>query len=1204
MLRAIELSGFKSFADRTRLEFTDGVSALVGPNGSGKSNIVDAIKWVLGERSPKKLRGGEMTDVIFNGSAGRQPLGAAEVTLSFDNSAKIFGVDLPEVHITRRIYRSGEGEYLINRQIVRLKDIEDMLSGTGLGNQAYSIIEQGRVESLLQSSPQQRRLIFEDAAGIGRYIAEQQKAIRQQERVDQNLIRLTDHINELENQLRSTRGQAGKAQLYRQYSSRLRERRIQAGLLDYRKRAARCAEIQAEIDAFSDAERTITEAVERNEKNLTQCNENVETIDKEIRRLEAEIAANRVRISADESTVKSKSDEVGKIGKDILDNGGQLVELKRRIVNIEEELWKTNDELQKAKESSAAVSETYQKILQEGQELAVLCKERQDEQKNVRKELDAKRRQTAKLAGSISGLESTITTLQNTREQGGVRLAKLQQQRDDLIRRSEELRIVVEELHATAECKHEQLEDAKLRKNNRAKEHETLTQELSELKQRQSGMRERIAVLEDLNRKYDGLTQGVRDVLDKAKDPKSPFRFVHGVFGNLLMVADDEVAKLIDLALGPHAEYVVVEWKPELFRHIDNAAASFAGRVGFIWLRPMEKEPGWMKEKGFQGHSGVLGRADHFVNTDAPYVHLARRLLARTWIVENMSVARSLYAESDGRTNFLTRSGELLTAEGALVVGPKTQGMVARRNELRILCEKKLSLDVTVTEKEHAVAVASAQSKDDDKEFETETRQHQKAVSEYDAKRSELQDADERTRQATEHYDHLVDELDNLDAQIQRAGDELERTKIDREKSDEQIAMLEHRLTETQRQVDEAERNHSEHLKGTTNVKVELAKSGERLESLKDKIRQLDERLKEQRSLFAEYWQRRQTSKNNRDAARLTILRKEADLAKLYLEKESMTATAAEHSAKRTESASQRKAVQTELKKQQDELRKLESKRHAKRLEWERLHQEQKALLEPIRNDYNVDLTDENLTLQDIDESAPSDIPTLNLEIEDLRQKIQKLGGFNPDSIEALETLEAQYTSKTTHYNDILKSRKLLEEIREDCNVKSRQLFEETFEGVRHHFKELFQRLFGGGHADLILENPDNVLESGVDIVARPPGKDLKSVSLLSGGEKTLTCVALLLAFFKFRPNPVCILDEVDAALDEANIDRFVRVVKEFETETQFLMITHSKKTVVAATTLYGITMQESGVSKPLSICFAQVGENGEILTGNARRAA
>ncbi len=1204
MLKAVELSGFKSFADRTRLEFADGVSAIVGPNGSGKSNIVDAIKWVLGEQSAKKLRGGDMTDVIFNGSAGRQPLGAAEVTLSFDNSTRIFDLDVPEVHITRRIYRSGEGEYLINRQQSRLKDIKDMLSGTGLGTQAYSIIEQGRVESLLQSSSVQRRTIFEEAAGTSRFNTKKLEAQRKLERADQNLIRIADIVSEIDNQRRTARNQAGKAQLFREYNSRLRELRINDALIEFRQRERGQANIVSEIESSSTSAQNLSEAVDRNEKLLVDCNDAIESLDVEIRRFEGEIAATREKISGEESTIELQSRTIDEIETEIQENVRQLVELNVRSVDTEEMMRKTVDDLGKATKSSTDIAESYQRILEHGEELANAFKSKQEERKALRKELDVQNKQTAKLAASVSGLESRLTTLQTAKEQGAIRLETLFRQKDELQRQTDELQTVVEEHRTKAQRKEELLDTAKRQKTKRAKDLIHQTAELSELKQRQSAMRERISVLEELIRKNEGLSPGVREVLNQSRDPKSPFRFVHGLVADLLRV-DVDAAPLIELALGPHAQYVVVSPKAELFKHVEKNAANFAGRVGLIWLDPSENEAAWMKEKGFFGRPGVHGRADQFVKADPSFIHLARRLLGRTWIVDNISVAKALYRESDDRTNFLTLSGELLTSDGALIIGPPhaSSGLITRRSELRTLSEQMTAIDLSVAEKEIAVAAAMQRTFEDEHDFETETREHQKAVSEYEAKRLEHSTAVERSVQAGKQYDNLVAELDKLDAQFQRAAGELDRTKIDREELDELIASLEIQIIESQQRADEAEQNHVEHQKKMTNVKIELAKSEERLDFLKERIRQFEEHLKERQEHLAENRRRDQMLKNKRDAALLSILRTESTLASLYLKKESATMVAAEYLGRRADLVTNRVGVQTELKRQQHDLNKLQSKRHARQLELERLLQEQKTLLDRMKDEYEVDLSNEK-SLGDLPPDLEASTENHQSEIEELRQKIQKLGNVNHESIEALDELENRYTFYATHFSDLTTAKKNLEKIIERINGDTRRLFEETFEGVRLHFKDLFQQLFGGGQADLILEDPNNVLECGIEIVARPPGKELKSVSLLSGGEKTLTCVALLLAFFRFRPNPVCILDEVDAALDEGNIDRFVRVVKEFRTAPQFLIISHSKKTMAAASTIYGVTMQESGVSKPISVRFVDVGENGEILADKEHKAA
>jgi chromosome segregation protein len=1185
MLRAIEICGFKSFADRTRLEFGEGLSAVIGPNGSGKSNIVDAIKWVLGEQSMKKLRSIDSTDVIFGGSAERPPLGSAEVTLTFDNSKNIFDLETPEVHITRRIYRSGEGEYLINRQATRLKDIKDLLSGTGLGTQAYSIIEQGRVESLLQSSPVQRRVIFEDAADISKYAARKQEAQRRVERIDQNMIRIADIVSEKEQQLKLARSQAGKAQLYRQYSQRLQELRIHAGLADYRRHAAHRAELQTEVDVLTKTGDEISAVVEKNEKTLTQFNTEIETLDQKIRHFEGDIAATRQRIAGDESTIELQTTQAEELNTEIAQNGRQLLELNIRSVDIEEMMRKTTDDLRKAQTSASDISEAYQKLLEQGKEFSLRSKAKREERDTLRKEIESKHRQNNKLAGSISGLESRLATLETTKEQNAVKLEKLGSQNSELALQCDELRDDVATLEETVKQKLTQLDDAKQRKSSRVKQLAELTQKLSEQKQKQSGMKERISLLDELIQKNEGLPPAVRDVLQQARDPKSPYRHVFGLVANLFQ-ADVDVAWLIDLALGANSQYVVVSPKAELFRHIKRNADSLLGRVGFIWLDPQEKDPPWT----FSGRPGVLGRADQFVRSDPKFSLLARRLLGRTWIVENHDVAVKLYRESDDRTCFLTAAGELLKPDGALVVGPKdNQGLITRRSEHRTFCEQRTVLEAEIAETEIEVAAAQEHAANDEIDVEDETRQHQKAVTEYDTQRLKLSTAEERHRQGLEHYQHLDSEIEKLNVQIARTAEELGQSKTIREELDETLVEMEIRQTEVIQQLQDAEEHYDEHYKKTANANVELATRQERLENLKEQIRQLEDRLKERQTLLEEYQQRSFTLKERRESVMLAILKLESALAMLYLKKESLSAQISAMSVHRRELATQRGKLQTEGKRLQLELQKTRQKIHAKQLDLERCIQEQKTLVARLQEDYEIDL-------ETFVETAPVLGMEAKQEIGELRSKIQKLGNVNLEAMETLDELETRYFSYSTRYNDLAGAKKQVEKIIDEINVKSQQLFAETFEGVRVHFRDIFQQLFGGGSADLVLENPTNILESGVEIVAKPPGKELKSVMLMSGGEKTLTCVALLLAFFRYKPNPVCILDECDAALDEGNVDRFVNVIKEFSAETQFLMITHNKKSMAAAKTMYGVTMQDAGVSTSVSVRFESINEEGEML--------
>jgi chromosome segregation protein len=1149
----------------------------------------------------KRLRGNESTDVIFNGSACRAQAGAAEVTLTFDNSNRLFDLDTPEVHITRRIYRSGEGEYLINRQAVRLKDIKDILSGTGLGTQAYSIIEQGRVESLLNSSSVQRRIIFEEAAGISRFNARKQEIARRYERIEQNLLRLGDKVADLDNQLKNTRSQAGKAQLYKQYADQLQEYRIQAALLNYRQNAVCTEGLKRQEYELSENIRQLTEIVSENEKTLTLFNEEIETGEKKIKSIENGLAAIREKIVSEESGIEVQTEQSEELENEITLNGMQLLELNGKSIDIEDAAQKTAEDIRAAKVSKEEITQTYRQLQKRGEELALLLNSRKEELNAVQKEKEGKNKQNAKLAGSINGAGLRLTTLEQSREQNVVRIERFRLQNEELRQQHSELQTVAEQMEKSAAQRQEQLTAVKLSKSSRARELAALQQDLSELKQRQSGIRERTAVLEELIRKNEGLNPGVKDVLQQSRDPKSPFRYVFGLVADLIRVEVD-AASLIEIALGANAQYVVVSPKPELFRHIEQNSVQFSGRVGFIWLDPTEKEAPWVKAKGFTDRPGVLGRADRFVKVDAQFAHLASRLLGRTWIVENLAVARKLYKESDDRTNFLTVSGEMLTPDGALIVGPAntSTGLITRRSELRTLEEQMKFLDTDVAEAESAVAAAKERAAHDEINVETETREHQKAITEFNTQKQKLTSVLEKLQHGEEQEKHLSGELEKLNLQIVRAEEEILQAKKTKEQFDSEITALELQHIEINQLLEGIEEDFAEHRNKTNDVKIELAKSEERLAFLNERAAQYEKQIQERKRILKESQRRNISFIERRDAVQLAVLKSESALASLYLKKEKFAAQILTEQQCRNELTAKRNKLLSENKKRQNELLKLQNKIHSVQIESEHYQHLQKTLTDRISEDYKINLTELYAGNNSIvPAESGTEVPDYQKEIENIRSKISRLGNVNMDAVETLEELEKQYNILNKQYTDFVSAKKLNEKIIEKLNADCRIVLEETFNGVREHFCSLFQRLFGGGTADLILENPENILESGIEIIAMPPGKELKNVSLLSGGEKTMTCVALLLAFLEYRPNPVCILDECDAALDEGNVDRFVRVIKEFGTKTQFLMITHSKKSMASASTIYGITMQESGISKPISVRFAEVDENGNIISIN-----
>ncbi|MDO5581359.1 MAG: chromosome segregation protein SMC [Planctomycetia bacterium] len=1251
MLRSIELSGFKSFADSTRMEFSDGISALVGPNGSGKSNIVDAIKWVLGEQSMKKLRGNEMTDVIFNGSGTRQAVNAAEVTLTFENKDNLFGLDTKEVHFTRRIYRSGESEYLVNRQASRLKDFRELLSGTGLGSQAYSIIEQGRVEGLLQSTSVQRRAVFEEAAGIARFNAKKQETLRRLERTRQNLFRVSDIVKELENQLRNTKSQAGKAQLYRQYDSRLRELRTESSLILWTRNKVRIDQVQAELQESEACEKDLEEKIAQNENDLSESNRILDSLENRFRKVENELASIREQMATDASTISFQFTQIGRLEKEIPQQGRKLLELNGKNDDTEGQMNQVALEISQAQKHLRDVSDTFDASLQKKQEKGAECARMREEISTFQHDLQALDLESSRLLGEIKVLNSRISKLENSGKERRKKIAELLKKRQkiaeengmiketdaDLIRKKDQLRTKIDVLKKVKKDLNGSLEKKK--------------QEYSDLKLRQIALKERISLLQELLRKQDGISPGVREVLKNMDNPESPFRFAYGLVAALIRV-NEVAAPLIELALGASAQYIVVAPEPELFRYIEENSSKFAGRVGFLWLDNSSRDSDRGRRTTYEGVPGVLGRADQYVETEPRFRSLARRLLGRTWIVETLAVAKNLYRESDGRTNFLTFSGEYLSADGSLIVGPdhEASGLISRRSELRALSERLAETE----EKIESMEKETEEFREEIAQKETELAQMEETFGTYNAQAEEIRlqqrSVSEREQAVQESVRQLEEEIRGIEAESEQLALELQSNRDQKQQNEQKKSEQAAAFAILKKDYSEASAVYEKILKDNAAQEVERAKSEERLEFLTDRKKQYEESRIERKNLLKDQYNRLISLKAQKEEAELIILSRESEQALLYGEKERISFESEDVFRERKRLNAKKNKIQADLRKLAQEQSGNQEKKHQKELEIERILQEQRTLVARMKEDYGITLDEDFVQLQyqkrrrimqeaaesgnsaakeptnaartsvenpAVDPAAVSAEESEDLlspeneyteeeenaliedyrkEIEELKKKLQKLGNVNLEAIETLESLESRYTTYFNQYTDMMSAERSIMKVIERVNQDSKKLFMETFDAVKIYFCDIFRKFFGGGHADLVLEDPEHPLECGIEIAVCPPGKELKSVSLLSGGEKTLTCVALLLAIFRYRTTPVCILDEVDAALDEGNVGRFAKVLQDFQTETQFLIITHSKKTMTSAKSMYGVTMQDSGVSKLLSVQFDQVGDNGEIL--------
>jgi chromosome segregation protein len=1194
MLKALELAGFKSFADKTRFEFPSGITVVVGPNGSGKSNIVDAVKWVLGEQSVKSLRGREMADVIFNGSGTRRGMNSAEITLTFDNSNRLLAIDMPEVHITRRVYRNGEGEYLINRHPARLRDIRDLLAGTGMGSHAYSVIEQGKVDVLLQSSPADRRVIFEEAAGISRFKLRKVESLRRLERVEQNLLRLSDIVDEVESRLKSVRLQAGKARRYKEYTDRLQELRTQVALVDWRRLSDRLAEFDSELASLRDHRDATVARAETLEASLLEVDNSIGQANEAIRASEACIASIRERIAGHESAIEHERARGRDLEQEIARHRRQLLSMSARAGDLRQQWEDTGKAVQAAEAEHRQIAVR----LVEGERELTGVINRLDQLRGENEQRRAaymdQMRSAAALGNESSALESQVDASAAACGRAQTQMAEADRQIDSLTARLEQLRESRQELLRRADENKQRLAVAEAQLGQYEEQRTLQQQELAELRQRHHGAAERASVLEELQRRQEGLSAGVKEVLAQLSDsPDGPFRGVRGLVADLLEVSV-EIAPLIEVALGQTAQHLVVAPGAELRQYLANQSPRFAGRVGFVWLDgggSASPAP----EVDLEGRAGVLGRADRFVKTQPQYAVLAKRLLGGTWIVEKLGQAIEL-ADSAGRgQSFVTLGGELLSADGTLVVGPRhaSTGLISRRSQLRALELQLAELNTRIEQVQQAAAAIDAQIARQRQQVQTYGVEHRQALDMLAEERSKIASAEAQRAQLHQQRGALESELRAAEAQHEAASRRLAEARERRRQLDSGLAQMEAQLASLGEQIDRLEGQRRLRDRETTQTKVELAKNEERLRNLHARLRQFEESRQERRRAICDSREQLAQCARRAEQSRRNILAAEAEDARLYLHKEAVAKETVALIDRRELLLKQRAELMAEIQKIRAQVHKVEEKMHAQDLAASEVRHERGALADRLREDYAIELAELEHEPTDEEQRQREEVQE---EIDELRRKISNLGHVNLEALEELAELDSRHRTLAAQFSDLAEAKASLERIIERINTDSRRLFSETLETVRGHFEGLFRDLFGGGHADIVLDEGVDILESGIEIVARPPGKEPRSISLLSGGEKTLTCVALLLAIFRSRPSPFCVLDEVDAALDEANIDRFTQVLQGFLAWTQFIIVTHSKKTMTCADTIYGVTMQESGVSKQVSVRFEDVSENGEIL--------
>jgi len=1234
MLKALELSGFKSFADRTRFEFPRGISVVVGPNGSGKSNLVDAVKWVLGSQSAKSLRGKEMIDVIFNGCATRGPLGAGEVTLTLDNADGRLPIDAKEVHLTRRVYRSGEGEYLINRQPCRLRDMRELLAGTGITTEAYCIIEQGKVDALLQASPRDRRIIFEEAAGISQFKHKKAAAARRMERVEQNLLRLSDIVDEVESRLRSVRMQASKARRYRECMERLQQLRTEVGLVDWR---ALTRQIVAREEHLAELRRRVDEshhAVDQSEAALRDLEQRAEAMVRRLRELESAASAVRELIAARQASLDSQTARRHELEEEIVRTRQQLTAMAGNDTGNYDFYQAASEQLQAAERELAAAEDKRSSCTLELEQAQRELSEFQSIVDQARLNLAESSRSIPALAEKNESLRAelagAVESVQQYRKEASELSARHEAALKELAQHeAEESQCAVQwEAHQAA------LTIAEGRLASARRELARADKQQRAVEVRLTRIRERINVLTEVEqqREEHGDAQDLLRLANESSDLS--LGEVQGVVADLVHV-DVDTAPLVEMALGEQAQFIVVSSHADLLKRLESRPLGVSGRVGFLSLESRAALTA-LDHLDLSAEAGVMGRADRFVECAPQFSPLVQRLLGRTWLVDRLSTALRLSRTSGRGLSFVTVAGELLTPEGTIVVGPTTQvsdsnaegskasaprGILSRRSEMRACREQLEELEQQL--QEQTVLRDQLDQKRSEQEAELAA-----SITAYATVARDLSDCRERTALCRARVDSLAVELRRVEGQLheaearvaatEKALDVNQRQQAEHERN---AAALAARLKEFEQQAAELRGRNEAMEVAARESQISVAKCEQRVEMVRQQLEQARRSVQERQRALDEVRQLLTDRETQTTELEEAILAAQQTLAELHLRKEEQSKELAQLTAAEEALRLERMSLTEQLRVARQQLAVMQSQQHRLEVAVNRLRHERQTLCDRMREDYGIDLEQQAtgtpqaasgepasaaMTVGDVADKEPRTGPinreAVEREIEELRHQINSIGAINLEALDELEQLEARFEKLSSQYRDLVEAKASLERVIQRINIDSRQLFVATLEAVRGHFQELFRRLFGGGEANIVVDESEDILECGIEIVARPPGKEACNISLLSGGEKTLTCVALLLAVFRSKPSPFCILDEVDAALDEANIGRFIAVLRDFLSFTQFIVVTHSKQTMAGADTLYGVTMEESGVSKRVSVRFEDVSEDGQILPSALRR--
>jgi len=1180
-LKALEIQGFKSFPDKTVLNFGKDITAIVGPNGSGKSNISDAIRWVMGEQSSRSLRGSKMEDVIFGGTEQRGQVTFAQVTLVIDNTEHIFPLDETEVSVTRRYSRSGESEYYINKQAVRLKDINELLMDTGLGREGYSIIGQGRIDEILSVKSADRREIFEEAAGISKFRHRKEETESKLKKTEENLVRINDKIEELEQQVGPLQKQAETAKRYLILRDEMSHLEISVWLENLDNIRTNAIKLENDYAAakleLEQARQAVQEAYAAEERFSEQTREN-DLAQEEIRQanavLEGQISDKQARVAVLRSDAQHNRSSQQQMQQELQEQDQRTESLQQQIRGYEQQLQQMDEEMQQ-------LQQQLEGLLEQARRAA-------DRMGDADARVEALRGQEALATAAAADAKAEYSAQQAA-------VFELEQRKSTLVTDIETARAQWEETRTRAKQSRRELEDAEdeaaavrniiqghsLKLEGKRQRSEQAEQRRVQLTMEQNNLESRIHLLGEMEKEYEGFQKAVRTVMQATE--KKALRGLHGPVANLIRTGK-KYAVAIEIALGAGMQNIVVDREEDAKAAMQFLKQKDAGRATFLPMTAIRGDS--LQEKKLEEEFGFVGLAHELVEYDPQYRNVVLNLLGRTVVVEDIDCGIAMARKYQNRFRIVTLDGQVLNRGGSMTGGSvsKSAGILSRANELAELKQRQGKLK---------------------EQLEAALKEAEEAKRDFNRAQYELEVAESQQRQAEDSVLKLQGEKNHYDLLLSAQEDNIASLQSEQESIDGRIATAKERMEQAlqqqskqeeaaagyQQQMQAEQSGQSDMAQQRSALSEDIARNKEAVAALQAQKQTTQQALENQQQLCSDLLGDQQGRQRRMEEYGQIIAgleeqaaAVEAEIAALQQQSQSAKQQLSRMAEAKLQIEAARTANNRRSQELNDHLRNLEGA--AAKLDQKRATgaMEEKQILDKLWDSYELTYT----TAQERRMELES-LPKANRRIGELKREINSLGNVNIGAIEEFDRVNTRYTYLSTQRDDVVKSKEELLGIIENITREMTEIFARQFAVINESFQTTFVELFGGGKATLELEDPNDILNCGIEIKVQPPGKTLKTLTLLSGGEKAFVAIALYFAILKVHPTPFCVMDEIEAALDEANVVRFAKYMRTIAGKTQFIVITHRRGTMEEADVLYGVTMQERGISRILTLALSDM---------------